>query len=256
MSQTGAGSGGGADQNGQTPGNGGGGASGDGGDGGSQDAGSGKKGIAVLIAVIGAAAVVVAAAIQVLPDMIGGSGESSGKDPEATVSATPSSDPCDLDRLEGGEDAWARPAAQRPHPKLLADRKPSVLTRVDGDANPGISVRGRLQVSVPDGQVLYLVRQPDRNTRDEEGRPGSHQYYPAALVTPDADGCWGDTKRQVGYDGARGITEIYYVCLVSREQADRFARDRAADGWDGYGAHQWGSVGAIDVLSFRVPTVT
>ncbi|UJV43587.1 hypothetical protein CVT30_30440 [Streptomyces sp. AMCC400023] len=188
--------------------------------------------------------------------MIGGSEESSGKGPESTVSATPSSDPCDLDRLEGAEESWVRPAAQRPHPKLLADRKPSVLTRVDGDANPGISVRGRLQVSVPDDQVLYLVRQPDRNTRDEEGRPGSHQYYPAALVTPDGDGCWGDTNRQVGYDGAKGITEIYYVCLVSREQADRFARDRAADGWDGYGAHQWRSVGATDVLSFRVPTVT
>jgi hypothetical protein len=171
------------------------------------------------------------------------------------VSAT-SGDPCDLDRLIAGEESWVRPPAQRFNSKLFADRKPRVLTKVSSDQNPRISVRGQVSLTVPAGQVLYLVSQPDRNTKDEFGNPGSNQYYPVTSVTPDSDGCWEDGDRPLGYDGARGITDIYRLFLVGQSQVAKFTRDREAKEWDGYSYAQWRDVGAISVLEFRVPTVT
>ncbi|MFD4522772.1 hypothetical protein ACFWP7_02295 [Streptomyces sp. NPDC058470] len=165
-------------------------------------------------------------------------------------------DPCDLDRLEAAGELWVRPPAQRSNSKLFADKKPRVLTKVSQDQNPAISVRGQVSLTIPAGQVLYLVRQPDRNTKDQFGNPGSNQYYPATTVTPDSDGCWEDNNRSLGYDGQKGITEVYYLSLVGQTQADKFAKDREVDEWDGYNNAQWQDVGVIDVLEFRVPTVT
>lgn len=226
MTDTSTGTGNSANQGGQTPG---------------EEAD--KKSKAVRIAVIGAIGAILATTIPVLLT----------RDDEKP---TRSSDPCDLDRLEAAGELWIRPPAQRSNSKLFADKKPRVLTKVSQDQNPGISVRGQVSLTIPAGQVLYMIRQPDRNTKDQFGNPGSNQYYPVTTVTPDSDGCWEDNNRSLGYDGQKGITEIYYLSLVGQAQADKFAKDREIDEWDGYNNAQWQDVGAIGVLEFRVPTVT
>ncbi|WP_326728839.1 hypothetical protein [Streptomyces phaeochromogenes] len=214
-----------------------------------------KKNIGVRIALIGAAGIILAALIALIPPLFAQDSDEN-PNPNPSTGDTSKTDPCDLDRLEDGGGAWVQPSAQRFNSKLFADRQPRVLTEVDSDQNPGISVRGQVNLTIPSRQVLFLVRRPDRNSKDESGNPGSDQYYPATQITPDSDGCWEDSNRRLGYDGAKGITEIYYLVLVGEKQAAEFTKDRHAEGFDGYSYARWQSEGAIDVLSFRVPTVT
>lgn len=162
----------------------------------------------------------------------------------------PPTDPCDLDRLTG---FWAQPPSERHNEALLADHQtPRVYTRVSTDSNPEVSVRGRLNLDVPAGQVLYMVRRPDPGTRDQEGNPGNGRYYPVAPVTPTSRGCWEDDARPIGYPGAKGIGQIYLLVLVGQDRAASFANDRTARDWDGYSPGQWPASNSISVLSFPV----
>ncbi|MGW2689540.1 hypothetical protein ACWC6I_41070 [Streptomyces sp. NPDC001414] len=107
---------------------------------------------------------------------------------------------------------------------------------------------------MPAGQVLYLVRRPDPNTRDTFGHSGNNRYYPVTPVTPTSAGCWEDDNRPVGYPGVKGIGQIYMLVLVGRDQAAAFPADRKAKDWDGYNQDQWRAINSIDVMSFNVST--
>ncbi|MCC9707969.1 hypothetical protein E4N62_23545 [Streptomyces sp. MNU76] len=202
--------------------------------------GEGEEGnsgrIRILIAVIGSLAVVAAAVIPVLLNR----------------ADEPPGEPCDLDRLG---DYWVQPPSQRYNQALFADRiRPRIYSQVSPDSNPEVSVKGQLNLDVPAGQVLYLIRRPDANTKDTFGNPGNNRYYPATPVTPTSAGCWEDNNRPVGYPGAKGIGQIYMLVLVGRDQAAEFPADRKAKNWDGYSQDQWRAINSIDVMSFHVST--
>jgi hypothetical protein len=164
----------------------------------------------------------------------------------------PRADPCDLERLTG---FWTQPPSERHNEALLAGhRSPRVYTRVSTDPDPEVSVRGQLDLDVPAGQVLYLVRRPDPGTRDQEGHPGNGRYYPVAPVTPTSQGCWEDDARPIGYPGAKGIGQLYLLVLVGQDRAASFTSDRTARDWDGYSPDQWSASTTISVLGFPVPS--
>lgn len=217
-----------------------------------EESGGGKNGIK--IAVIAGLAAVAAAVIPAVlthdgktPDPTHGTPTSVTTSPNLTLA-----DPCDLDRLG---DSWYQPPASRYNESLFANRqRPAVYSTVTPDANPEISVKGQLNLDVPAGQVLYLIRRPDPKTKDTFGNPGNNRYYPATPVTPTSAGCWEDDNRPVGYPGVKGIGQIYMLVLVGRDQAAKFPADRAAKGWDGYSQDQWRAINSIDVMSFNVST--
>jgi hypothetical protein len=192
---------------------------------------------AILTALIGAVALVAAA---VLPLLL------------TTKEPHPQKDPCDLERLTG---FWNQPPSERHNEALFADHQsPRVYTRVSTGSNPEVSVRGRLDLDVPAGQVLYLVRRPDPGSRDQEGHPGNGRYYPVSPVTPTSQGCWEDDARPIGYPGAKGIGQLYLLVLVGQDRAASFTSDRTARDWDGYSPDQWSASNSISVLSFPVST--
>ncbi|MBK3641425.1 hypothetical protein [Streptomyces sp. MBT33] len=216
--------------------------------------GGGRNGAkaGIVIAAIGALAVVAAATI---PAMLN---RHTTVDPTGTESPTfsaPNSvqdDPCDLDRLG---DYWVQPPSQRYNETLFAShQRPRVFSQVSPDSNPEVSVKGRLGIDVPAGQVLYLIRRPDPKTKDTFGNPGNNRFYPATSITPTSAGCWEDDNRPVGYPGVKGIGQIYLLVLVSRDQAAKFPADRKAKDWDGYSQDQWRAINSIDVMSFNVST--
>ncbi|MER6467074.1 hypothetical protein ABT278_42325 [Streptomyces sp. NPDC001228] len=194
----------------------------------------------IMIAAIGAVALVAAAAIPVLLNQQG--------DTKSTVQV----DPCDLDRLG---DSWNQPPSQRFNESLFANHaRPRVYSTVTQESNPEISVKGQFNLDVSAGQVLYLIRRPDPNTRDTFGNSGNNRYYPVTPVTPTSAGCWEDDNRPVGYPGVKGIGQIYMLVLVGRDQAAAFPADRKAKDWDGYNQDQWRAINSIDVMSFNVST--
>jgi len=218
-----------------------------------EERGGGKT--KITIAAIGGLAVVAAAVIPILLNQ-------RTEPPIVQTSTTPTTmatspvpapdDPCDIDRLG---DYWTQPPSQRYNETLFADRqRPSVYSQVSPDSNPEVSVKGQLNLDVPAGQVLYLVRRPDPKTKDSFGNPGNNRYYPATSVTPTSAGCWEDDNRPVGYPGVKGIGQIYLLVLVSHDQAAKFPADRKAKDWDGYSQDQWGAINTIDVMSFNVST--
>ncbi|MFE4967570.1 hypothetical protein [Streptomyces sp. NPDC056660] len=218
-----------------------------------EESGGGKT--RVVIAAIGGLAVVAAAAI---PLLLSQQTEPPRPQPSQTPThietspLTPADDPCDLDRLG---DYWTQPPSQRYNETLFADRqRPSVYSQVSPDSNPEVSVKGQLNLDVPAGQVLYLIRRPDPKTKDSFGNPGNNRYYPATSITPTSAGCWEDDNRPVGYPGVKGIGQIYLLVLVSRDQAAKFPADRKAKDWDGYSQDQWRAINTIDVISFNVST--
>lgn len=206
----------------------------------------------IVIAAIGGLTVVAAAAVPVLLNQ-GTSGPPASQSVSTATSAeTTENDPCDLDRLG---DYWNQPPSQRYNEALFANRqRPRVYSQVSPDSNPEVSVKGQLNLDVPAGQVLYLIRRPDPKTKDSFGNSGNNRYYPATPVTPTSSGCWEDDNRPVGYPGVKGIGQIYMLVLVGRDQAAKFPADRKAKNWDGYSQDQWRAINTIDVMSFNVST--
>ncbi|MDJ0465477.1 hypothetical protein [Streptomyces sp. H27-C3] len=125
---------------------------------------------------------------------------------------------------------------------------------VSPDSNPEVSVKGQLNLDVPAGQVLYLIRRPDPKTKDQEGNPGNNRFYPATPVTPTSAGCWEDANRPVGYPGVKGIGQTHMLVLVGRDQAAQFPADRKSGDWDGCSHDQWRAINTIDVMSFYIST--
>ncbi|QDQ09409.1 hypothetical protein [Streptomyces spectabilis] len=203
--------------------------------------GRGDSKTRILIAVIGGAAIVTAAIVAALL----------GRSPDGSPPSG-RSDPCDLNRLG---DFWNQPPSQRYNQVLFADRlRPRVYSAVSPDSNPEVSVKGQLNLNVPAGQVLYLIRRPDPKTKDQEGNPGNNRFYPATPVTPTSAGCWEDANRPVGYPGVKGIGQTYMLVLVGRDQAAQFPADRKSGTWDGYSHNQWRAINTIDVMSFYIST--
>ncbi|MET7679908.1 hypothetical protein [Streptomyces sp. NPDC005423] len=210
----------------------------------------------ILIASIGAAAVVAAAAVGALLADNGGTGGT----PAATTlevstptTATTAADACDLQRLA---DSWDRPPSQRYNESLFAGREaPTVYTQVAGaDNDPEINVRGQVSLDIPAGQVLYLITRPDPDSKDQYGHSGNGRFYPGTPISPTSSGCWEDDNHRVGYPGVKGISETYLLVLVGADQAAKFPADRRAKNWDGYNAEQWRAISKIDVMNFHVST--
>ncbi|MFI1678385.1 hypothetical protein [Streptomyces sp. NPDC020607] len=208
-----------------------------------------------MIAVVGGMAVVAAATVPVLLNQDHGKSDpplSDSLTSAGTGADAAGKDPCDLDRLG---DYWNQPPSQRYNGTLFANRqRPRVYSQASPDSNPEISVKGQLNLDVPAGQVLYLIRHPDPKTKDTFGNPGNNRYYPATPVTPSSAGCWEDSNRPVGYPGVKGIGQTYLLVLVGRDQAAQFPADRKAKDWDGYSQDQWRAINTIDVMSFNVST--
>ncbi|MEV7890240.1 hypothetical protein ACWD3I_46975 [Streptomyces sp. NPDC002817] len=205
--------------------------------------------VPIKVAIIAGIAAVAAAVIPVV--LIHDEGSNPPRPTTSSVDPT-GDDPCDLNRLG---DSWNQPPASRFNVSLFANRlRPSVYTVVSPGSSPEVSVKGQLSLDVPAGQVLYLIRRPDPETKDSYGNPGNGRYYPATPVTPTSAGCWEDDNRPVGYPGVKGIGQLYILVLVGRDQAAEFPADRAAKGWDGYSQDQWRALNFIDVMSFNVPT--
>jgi hypothetical protein len=225
------------------------------------EAGKSENRTKVLIASISALAAVAAATAGAL---VAQDGDTKGPPPSSSVSSPVSSvssvspkaeieDPCDLARLA---DSWNQPPSQRYNETLFANREaPRVYTQVGGPArSPEISVKGRMSLNIPAGQVLYLVTRPDPDSKDEYGNPGNGRFYPGTPVSLTSSGCWEDDNHPVGYPGVEGISETYLLVLVGSDQAAKFPADRKAKGWDGYSAEDWRAISKIDVMNFHVST--
>lgn len=173
------------------------------------------------------------------------------KPPEQSSSSPSAEDPCELGKLASD---WNRPAV-RTYSVKVDPQAPPVYTQASASRNPEVSIRGQVRISIPQGEVLYLVRHPDQNSKDEYGKSGSINFYPAKRVSPEpVSGCWGDDNRALGYPGSEGLSMGYYLVLVGQQQADQFTRDAAIDRWDGYSPAAWSAFAASNVLSFKVST--
>lgn len=129
---------------------------------------------------------------------------------------------------------------------------PEVRVRVGPGDNPAIEVQGQIRLTPHTGQDLILAVSPDSTSRDSMGNRGSGRYYPHAAVEPDRSGCWNDVPHTLGYSGARGITEAYYLALVPHAQAAEFLARSGHP--DGYSSSEWEALGPTTVLGFTVPT--
>lgn len=209
-----------------------GGGSGDGGD--AQR--SGHK-VQILVAAIAAVA---ALCVPVVAHLLNEDGEP----PE------PGADPCKVDELS---QPWTQPESGPQNRQYYeGGSEPKVRVRVSGGDDPSIEVRGQIRIKAHPGQDLMLVTWPDKNSRDLDGNKGSGQYYPHPAVEPDASGCWNDPPRSVGYDGAKGITDVYHLTLVPHVEATKILA--GAKGRDGYSPKDWDAFDTTEILSFTVPT--
>jgi hypothetical protein len=130
-----------------------------------------------------------------------------------------------------------------------------VYSTVSPDQDPKLSVHGQLGVEIPAGQVLILVTHPHATPRDSLGGQGSNNYYVASSpVTVNSSGCWADDDHPLGYSGAGGISEGYYLVLVTKQLDAQFLKDKQPKGWDGYSASTWSGFTKTVVIGFVVPT--
>lgn len=167
-----------------------------------------------------------------------------------TSQAVANPDPCNLDELS---QPWIKPESepqQRQYYK--SGTAPKVRVQLSTGDNPSIEVRGQIELKSHLGEDLILAAWPDNTSHDQKGNKGSGQYYPHGFIEPDTSGCWNDQPHPVGYPGAKGITEVYYLVLVPHAEATRLLAD--AKNRDGYSPKEWAAFDTTTVFSFTIPT--
>ena len=207
--------------------------------------------VPVIVAVIAGAATVVAALVN-RPQPPAAPSPTTPATAAASTTDVPAA--CVSLTVVGGSAAAVAPNPQAStHDVTLT----SASYALDRDARPPtITVAGRIAGAVPPGQHLWVIQQPEVDTRDstDEHHAGSGRFYPAAEIKPDAQGCWADTPQSIGYDEAVGITFRQLFVQVD-DAASRDLTDREA--WlanDGYAASDLGRLGVDTIAFFSVPT--
>jgi hypothetical protein len=167
----------------------------------------------------------------------------------ATPSATAASS-CFSFSAAGGSSAAVLPNPQASthdvtlqSASFFLDRRPSP---------PTITVAGQVAGRAPAGMHLWVVGNPDRRTRGEDGNPGSGRFYPSAEIRPDSSGCWRDTPLSIGYDEAIGITVTQLLVQVDDTASAEFGQ-RALHP-DGLSEDDLGRLGVDTIAFFSVPT--
>lgn len=101
---------------------------------------------------------------------------------------------------------------------------------------PQINVSGQVKGGVPAGMSLWLVSHPKADTVDStaERHPGSSRYYPAGEIKPTENGCWSIPPHSIGYDEALGITFEQILTLVPNSVRTEFLSRPKGSDYDGF----------------------
>jgi cold shock CspA family protein/predicted Ser/Thr protein kinase len=91
------------------------------------------------------------------------------------------------------------------------------------------SLSGTLLGTIPAGQFLMVITQPDRHSCATDGTAGTGDYFLAGIVHPDGRGNWSVTSGNF-YNGAQSIQRHIYFLLGPRSAVNSFQQSKTAYG--------------------------